>query len=203
MNARPVLYLATANAHKTREMKALLNDCGWDVQPAPAGVADVEENGATFAENARIKALAVAAAVGGVALADDSGLVVDALDGAPGVQSRRWAGEKATDADRIARLLDAMAAVDEPNRNARFVCSVCIAGPTGVLYEGSGAVEGRIARSPRGSSGFGYDPVFLVEDGAETMAELGEDRKNAVSHRGRALRRAAAWLREQSAAAIQ
>jgi XTP/dITP diphosphohydrolase len=203
MSARRVLYLATANAHKVREMMALLADCGWEVRPAPAGVADVAENGATFAENARVKALAVAAAVGGVALADDSGLVVDALDGAPGVRSRRWAGENATDADRIACLLDAMAGVDEPGRNARFVCSVCIAGPAGVLFEGSGSVEGRIARTPRGSNGFGYDPVFLVEDGAETMAELDENRKNAVSHRGRAMRLAAEWLRVQSAAAIQ
>lgn len=190
---RHTLTLATANHHKAREIASALSGCGWEVVPAPPGAAEVEETGATFAENARIKALAVARAVRGVALADDSGLAVDALQGAPGIQSKRWAGENAADAERIARLLAAMEGVPADGRAARFVCAACIAGPDGVLWEGEGVVEGEIAFRPRGSHGFGYDPVFLLPDG-RAMAELDADEKNDVSHRGRAMAAARVWL---------
>lgn len=187
--------LATANAHKVIEMKSLLADCGWNVIAAPAEITDVEETGETFAANARLKAQTVAAAAGAIALADDSGLMVDALDGAPGLHSKRWAGDGATDAERIAKLLSAMEGVPTDRRDGRFVCAVCIAAPGGALWEGAGSVEGTIALSPRGEGGFGYDPVFLFADG-RSMAELTESEKNMVSHRGRAMRAASQWLLE-------
>jgi XTP/dITP diphosphohydrolase len=189
------LILATANAHKAGEMRELLAGCGWETAPAPPDAADVEETGETFAENARLKALAVAKATGFTALADDSGLAVDALGGRPGIRSKRWAGPE--DADRIARLLEALDGVPPGERGAHFVCAACIAGPEGVLWEGVGTVEGHIADAPRGEGGFGYDPVFLLPDG-RTMAELGPAEKNERSHRGRAMRAAAAWLAAQN-----
>jgi XTP/dITP diphosphohydrolase len=191
------LILATANAHKAREMTALLDGCGWEAATAPPEAADVDETGETFAENARLKALAVAEATGKTALADDSGLAVDALDGRPGVHSKRWAGPDAKDADRIAKLLDALQGVPPEARTARFVCAACVASPAGILWEGVGTVEGRVADAPRGQGGFGYDPVFLLPDG-RTMAELDASEKNAVSHRGRAMSAAAAWLAAQN-----
>lgn len=187
------LILATGSAHKANEMRELLEGAGWDILAAPAEALGIEETGETFAENARIKALAAALATGEIALADDSGLCVDALTGGPGVYSHRWAGPDATDADRIAKLLDAMMGMPPNQRSARFECAMCIAGEDGVLWEGRGAVEGRIAEEPRGASGFGYDPVFLLPDG-RTMAELDASEKNAISHRGRAARAAAVWL---------
>jgi XTP/dITP diphosphohydrolase len=203
MPSTPKLVLATANEHKHREMSHLLESSGWDVVTAPQDAVGVEETGASFEENARIKALAAARATSSIALADDSGLVVDALDGAPGVHSRRWAGAAASDADRIAKLLDALHLVPPPSRTARFICSVCIASPNGVLWEGIGTVEGSIAMAPQGVHGFGYDPVFIVDGGDNTMAELDPIRKNAVSHRGRAMALAAHWLREHAESAIQ
>lgn len=193
MTMKKTLVLATGSAHKAREMRELLAGCGREVLPAPPEALDVEENAATFAGNARLKALAAAAATGEIALADDSGLCVDALGGKPGVHSKRWAGSDATDADRIAKLLEALSGVPPEERAARFVCAVCIAAPGRVLWEGTGMVEGRIADDPRGEGGFGYDPVFLLPDG-RTMAEHTEAEKNAVSHRGRAMRLADAWL---------
>lgn len=192
----PRLILATANTHKAGEMQRLLAGCGRAVTAAPPEVVNMEETGETFAANARIKALAAARATGEKTLADDSGLCVDALDGRPGVRSHRWAGPDATDADRIAKLLNALEGVPAERRTARFVCAMCLAAPEGVLWEGEGAVEGRIANAPHGEGGFGYDPVFLLPDG-RSLAELAPDEKNAVSHRGRAARAAAAWLRGQ------
>lgn len=194
-----VLTLATANDHKAREMASILAGYGWEIAPAPAGVAEAPETGDTFAENARIKARAVAAAVGGVALADDSGLAVDALHGEPGVRSRRWAGERATDADRVALLLEALRGVAPERRTARFICAVCIAAPDRVLWEGSGTVEGIITEAPRGANGFGYDPVFEVCGTGRTMAEWTPEEKNAASHRGRALMLARDWMRRAGA----
>jgi XTP/dITP diphosphohydrolase len=191
------LVLATSNPNKAREMREMLDGCGWDIAAAPPDAADVEETGATFEENARLKALAVAKAAGAVALADDSGLAVDALNGAPGIRSRRWAGEDADDSERNARLLEALTSVPSAERTARFVCAACIASPDGVLWEGAGEIHGRVADAPRGHGGFVYDPVFLLPDG-RTMAELSAPEKNAVSHRGRALRAASAWLASQS-----
>lgn len=167
---------------------------GWTVQAAPPEFSDIEETGSTFAENARIKACAVASATGAMTLADDSGLVVDALNGEPGTQSRRWAGEHASDTDRIALLLLRMAGVPDALRTARFVCAACIADTSGALWETSAAVEGIILREPRGNRGFGYDPVFFLPDLGQTLAELDEQGKNAVSHRSLAMRRVLAWL---------
>lgn len=189
------LILATANAHKVREIRALLADCGWDIRPAPAAVSDVPETGSTFAENARIKALAVASACRCIALADDSGLMVDALGGEPGVQSKRWAGDGATDGERIDKLLDALRDIGPSERTARFVCAACVAEPGRILWEGEGCAEGAIAADPVGDGGFGYDPVFYIPEFETTMACLSEQDKNAVSHRGRAMRQAAEWLK--------
>ncbi|NMC81786.1 MAG: RdgB/HAM1 family non-canonical purine NTP pyrophosphatase [Armatimonadetes bacterium] len=188
------LTLATSNAHKIREIRAMFADSGWVVRAAPPELPDIEETGATFAENARIKALAVASATGEMTLADDSGLVVDALNGQPGTQSRRWAGEHASDTDRIALLLQRMADVPDGLRTARFVCAACVADACGALWETSAAVEGIILREPRGNNGFGYDPVFFLPDLGLTMAELDENKKNAVSHRSLAMRQVMTWL---------
>jgi XTP/dITP diphosphohydrolase len=198
MRSREKLILATANTHKVREMRHLLAGCGWDLEAAHGDVADVPETGNTFEENARIKALAVAKATQAVALADDSGLMVDALNGEPGVHSKRWAGAEAEDGDRIAKLLVALHGVPDAKRTAWFVCAACIADANGVLWEGEGRVEGVIALNPVGSGGFGYDPVFYIPECGATMASLTEEEKNAVSHRGRAMFQASAWLKQQS-----
>jgi XTP/dITP diphosphohydrolase len=169
-----------------------------------AAVESPAEDGATFAENARAKALHYARATGRWCLADDSGLVVDALAGAPGVHSARYAAESfppgadraARDAANTAKLLTALADVEEPRRAARFVCHLSLADAQQVLVEATGTVEGRMARQPRGHNGFGYDPVFFLPDRGRTVAELTADEKNAISHRGRALRRFAARLEE-------
>lgn len=190
--------MASANSHKVREMRSLLADCGWGVEAAPPGIADIEETGLTFAENARIKAMAVAAATGNVSLADDSGLIVDALKGEPGVHSKRWAGDQADDGDRIVKLLNALNGVPEALRTARFVCAACIAEPEGVLWEDEGCVEGVIAESPSGAGGFGYDPIFHIPEAGCTMACLSDIEKNAISHRGRAMTLAADWLRSNN-----
>lgn len=181
------LLLATTNAGKRREFRSLL----------PAGVHlvgldDVDlrpppETGATFAENADLKALHGADQSGLLTLADDSGLVVDALGGAPGVRSARFAGEDATDAENRETLLAAMAAVEEGRRGARFVCAVALARPGAVIARAEGVVGGAIGRVPRGGSGFGYDPLFLLADG-RTMAELPPREKNRIGHRAAAYR---------------
>ena len=149
---------------------------------------EVEESGETFEENARIKAQAYARASGLVSLADDSGLEVDALGGAPGVHSARYAGPAATDSDRYRKLLDALTRIPEGQRSARFRCVVAIALPDGAIYTADGSCEGEIGFTPRGEHGFGYDPVFVVQGHAgRTMAELSPDVKNKISHRARAL----------------
>jgi XTP/dITP diphosphohydrolase len=162
-----------------------------------------EETGATFADNARLKALYYARATGQWCLADDSGLVVDALGGAPGVHSARYAAgafppgadRPARDAANIAKLLAAMEGTDDARRTARFVCHLTLADADHVLLEACGAVEGRIARSPRGHNGFGYDPVFLVPEQGRTAAEMPPEEKNRISHRGKAVRQFADLLR--------
>jgi XTP/dITP diphosphohydrolase len=197
--------VASRNPGKVREIRQILGGLGveWagldEVSPPP----EPEENGATFADNARRKALHYARALGRWCLADDSGLEVDALGGAPGVRSARYAEERlvpgadkaARDAANNGKLLAALAGVPDDRRTARFVCHVAMADEKGVLAEAEGAVEGRIGRAPRGDSGFGYDPLFLLADG-RTMAELDAEAKNRISHRGRALRRLAETLRE-------
>jgi XTP/dITP diphosphohydrolase len=185
------LLIATGNAGKIREIRALLDPARWDVvTPAEAGVAGLEvvEDGDTLWENARKKARAYANASGLPALADDSGLEVDALDGAPGVRSARYAGESATDAANRAKLLRALEGVPAAERGARFRAVVALSFPYGPNVRfGEGAVEGRIAMDERGDLGFGYDPVFALPDGRR-MAELSRAEKNAISHRGRAVR---------------
>jgi len=202
MSTRPRLLLATNNPGKAAELRQLLAGCGWDiVTPAEIGLnVQVEEPGQTYAENARIKAVQYARAGGLVALADDSGLEVDALGGRPGPLSARYAGPDRTDRERVEALLEELAGVPEEERTARFRCVIAMADPRGRVALVEGAVEGRIAREPRGESGFGYDPVFLLPERGMTAAELPPDEKNAVSHRGAAARKARAvlerWLHE-------
>ncbi|HWO93781.1 MAG TPA: RdgB/HAM1 family non-canonical purine NTP pyrophosphatase [Dehalococcoidia bacterium] len=200
----PTLLLATNNAGKQREFRELLADCGWElVVPAALRITlDAEENGRTYAENATIKAVAAAKAAKIPALADDSGLEVDALHGAPGLFSERYAGPGATDADRRAKLLRELERVPEPSRTARFRCAIAIAVPEGSAVHVSvheGEVQGVILMHERGEGGFGYDPLFLIPELGRTMAELRPEEKNEVSHRGRAARSACIELRSIAA----
>lgn len=184
------LVLATANQGKLKELRELLaeQDCAV-LSQAEFNVESVEETGLTFIENALLKARHAAEQSGLPAVADDSGLVVDALEGRPGIHSARFAGEDASDADNVALLLEKLDGVPELHRGARFVCAMALlrfpADPVPLICEGSW--QGRIAMSPRGSGGFGYDPVFIAEDG-RTSAELSAAEKNRLSHRGQAVR---------------
>ena len=185
------LLIATHNRGKVREYQALLADLPLQVTYLDEQGIDfeVEETGSTFEENARLKAQAYAAHSGLLTWADDSGLEVDALGGAPGVFSARYGAPAArTDVERYRLLLDQLAATAEADRTARFRCVVALAWPNGRTITTDGACEGRIATAPRGENGFGYDPVFLVKDFdyALTMAELPAEVKNRVSHRARA-----------------
>jgi XTP/dITP diphosphohydrolase len=185
--------LATANPHKVDELRAILAAAGADVvlEPLPAGVAMPEETGATFLANARLKARAVAEATGRTALADDSGLEVDALGGEPGVLSARWAGVAGAGADAAnnAKLLAELAGIHGPNRRARFRCVLVLAAPDRPEVTTQGAIEGFIATEARGPGGFGYDPLFHPEGDARSLAEYAPGEKNRVSHRGQAARR--------------
>ena len=190
------MILASGNRKKLAELKRILEPMGFEVIPKDeAGVTfEPEETGATFEENALIKAQAICVATGEAAVADDSGLCVDALGGAPGVFSARYAGENATDGERIDKLLTELGGVPEEKRSARFVSAVCVCFPDGSWAEARGVCEGGIAFERRGSGGFGYDPVFLV--GEKSFAELTAEEKDAVSHRGNALRALEKKLRE-------
>lgn len=189
------VVLATANRHKAAEIRAIVAGVLGDaveLVPRPADVPAVDETGDTFEENARLKARALVDATGLAALADDSGLEVDALGGAPGVRSARYAGEDATDEQNVARLLDALktaGAVTAGQRRARFRSVVLLAQPDGREIVAAGAVEGTILDAPVGEGGFGYDPVF-APDGADglSFAQLDPVDKHARSHRGKALR---------------
>ena len=184
------LLVATGNPGKLRELRALVAGLPLEVVgPADVGLdLEVDETGDTLEANARLKAVACAAASGLPALADDSGLEVDALGGEPGVRSARWV--PGSDADRVRALLVALEAVPREARTARFRSVVALAWPDGRVETATGTVEGRIASAPRGAGGFGYDPVFLVEDGGldgtRTMAELAAEEKGRLSHRARA-----------------
>jgi XTP/dITP diphosphohydrolase len=184
------IIAATGNRGKLAEMRRVLSPAGINVfSPSEAGVVwQADETGKTFEENAMIKALAVCRAADMPCFADDSGLEVDALGGAPGIYSARWAGRDATDADRIAKLLDAMKDVPDGRRTARFVCAICCVFPGGRTIYSRGECEGVIARAPRGDGGFGYDPVFIENSTGKTFALLSSDEKDSISHRGRALR---------------
>lgn len=184
------ILVATHNAGKRREYAELL--AGLPVQfltlEEAAITLDVEESGLTFEANARLKAEAFAQASSLLTLADDSGLEVEALDGAPGVYSARYAGPGASDADRYRKLLKALDGVPGDARRARFRCVAALCTPEGTLFSAEGICEGRIGFEPRGSHGFGYDPVFVVDGyGEQTMAELPPEIKNQISHRARAL----------------
>ena len=184
------VVLASSNPGKLAELSALLEPAGLRVVSQDAfGVEPPEETGLTFVENALIKARAGCAATGLPALADDSGVVVEALEGAPGVRSARYAGGGASDADNVAKLLDALEGVTPPQRGAAFVCAMVYLrharDPCPIVCEG--IWEGRILDAPRGAGGFGYDPVFFIETLGRTAAELSRAEKNAVSHRGQAL----------------
>ena len=194
---RHPIVLGSRNPGKLRELQAALAHLPVDLSGLdthPDAIVP-EETGETFAENARLKALGLARQLGVWVLADDSGLCVDALGGRPGVQTARYAGPGATDADRIAKLLDELRDVEQPNRGARFVCALALASPDGILLEVEESCRGRIARHPRGENGFGYDPVFLYPDFGATFAEVSDEAKNKVSHRGRAVRALADALR--------
>jgi len=191
------LVLASANPDKAAEIAAILRAAvpGLDLAPRPTGLADVEETGTTLLENARLKAATIAAATGEAAVADDTGLAVDALDGAPGVYSARFAGEDATYADNVAKLLKELDGVAPERRTARFETVALVRWPDGSEVSAYGAVEGMIATGPRGGGGFGYDPIFVpLEGNGRTFAELTPDEKHGLSHRGRAFRALAAEL---------
>ena len=180
--------LASHNKKKMKEMREILSSLGVEViSQAEAGVdLEPEETGITFEENARIKARAIMEASGLPAIADDSGLVVDALGGAPGVYSARYGGEGLSDTDRWKLLLKNMEGKED--RACRFVCVICCALPDGSEVMSRGEVQGVVALAPDGDGGFGYDPVFYLPEKGCTMAQLPAEEKNAISHRGNALR---------------
>lgn len=186
--AKPLrLVVASTNPGKVGEIEEILAGQGIELVPRPSDVPDVAETGTTFEENARLKARALAAVTGLPALADDSGLEVTALAGRPGVQSARYAGERATDAENVALLLDELR--NRADRSARFATVVVLRWPDGAELVAHGTVEGAIAPEGRGTGGFGYDPVFVPDEGdGRTFAELRPAEKHVVSHRGRALR---------------
>lgn len=193
------LLIATRNAHKVQELAQILAGVPVVLRSlADEGISDeVAETGATYAENAVLKATTYARLSGMLSLADDSGLEVDCLGGEPGLRSARYAGEGASNQDRIAKLLRNLEGVPWERRKARFVCVIAIADPDGptVLFEGT--CEGIIALEPKGEGGFGYDPVFYMPEFGCTMAELSEEVKNRVSHRARAALAAVPFLRER------
>lgn len=194
MTPAPRLVLATANNHKVEELREILGAAvpGFDtagiVGIAELGLSAPVEDGVTFAENALLKARAVVEATGLPAVADDSGLCVDVLGGAPGVFSARWAGSHGDDSANLALLLDQLADVPAHHRRARFRCAAALVAPGGEEYVEEAEVVGALVDRPHGTGGFGYDPIFQPEGYARTMAELTPAEKNAISHRGRAFR---------------
>lgn len=192
------LLLATKNRAKVKEYSKLLHGIPYEiVSLEDVGIdEDVEESGKTFEENAAIKAKTCAKLSGLIAIADDSGLEVDALGGEPGVRSARYAGEGATDKKRIDYLLDKMRNISSGQRTARFRCVIAIATPAGEVKLCEGKCDGVITSEPKGENGFGYDPVFYLPDHEMTMAELSMDEKNKISHRGKAAAKARRLLQK-------
>jgi XTP/dITP diphosphohydrolase len=194
------IVLATRNAHKVSELHSILGDLVGELALEIVGMdefpylADVVESGVTFAENATLKAVAVAEATGLPALADDSGLTVEVLGGAPGVFSARWAGAHGQDQANLELLLAQLRDVPDGRRAAAFVCAAALALPDGAIVVREGRMPGTLAREPRGDNGFGYDPILVVEGDSRTAAELSPEDKNAISHRGKAFRALAADL---------
>jgi len=192
------LIIATRNRHKTAEMAAMLGP-EWVVEDLTGrgDLPEPEEHGKTFEENAAIKAVAASRVLKGLVLADDSGLEVDALDGAPGIRSARYAGEKATDEENREKILKELARLNhvaEEPMTARFRCAMAVAEEGKVLGTFGGQVEGRIVLAEAGTGGFGYDPLFIPDGFEQTFAELDPKAKNQVSHRARAMEQAIAWL---------
>jgi len=190
------LLIASANAHKVAEIAQLLAELPWNIKCLSdfPSVDVPPEHGSTFEQNAREKAHYYSACFGVPCVADDSGLAVDALNGAPGVHSARYAGKVSSDAQNTAKLLAAMADVPEGRRRARFICCAVLVRPDGSSHLEEGVVEGRIAAGPRGRSGFGYDPVFIPEGYDRTFAELGPEIKQSISHRARAFAKLREYL---------
>lgn len=195
------LYLASGNAHKVAEMNALAQAGGLAVEivsaKAVGGMPAVVEDAGTFTGNARKKALALKAVLPADAwvLADDSGLCVDVLGGGPGVESAYYAGPQGDGAANLRKLVDVMRGVPAGKRGAHFVCVLLMAGPGGAEEVFEGRCDGRLCDTPQGGAGFGYDPLFVPDGQAKTFAELGDEVKNTLSHRGRAWAKLAAWLR--------
>jgi XTP/dITP diphosphohydrolase len=198
------LAIASRNAHKLRELGRVCGD--WPVEwltvenHDPAAFPQVEETGASYVENALLKAVQVSSALGVPAIADDSGIEVDALGGAPGYRSARYAGEHATDEQNLDALLRAVRGVPSGGRTARYRCIAAIAWPDGRTEHAEGICEGALVSKRRGARGFGYDPVFIPAGWDETMAELSDEQKDRISHRGRAFRALAAALGEARSA---
>lgn len=184
--------IATHNKHKLQELQRILTPLG--IEAVTADLSEVEETGTTFAENACLKAKAACKETGLPAVADDSGLEVDALDGRPGVYSARYAGEGATDAQRIEKLLGELSEVPAEKRGARFVSAICCVFPNGDILRAEGDCPGSIAFASAGEDGFGYDPIFLC--GEKTFAQMTAAEKDAVSHRGKALEKFNLILKE-------
>lgn len=199
------IVLASRNRKKIKELKKIIEDCGIAAPASSVHIltpddfpmcGDVEEDGVTFEQNAVKKAEHILKCSGLAAIADDSGLEVDALDGAPGVFSARYAGEPSDDLANLEKVLNDMKNVPDDKRTARFVCCIALATERGVKTF-SGYVEGRIGTGPRGHNGFGYDPVFYPEGHDRTFAEMSDDEKNSMSHRGRALKKLQEYIREK------
>ena len=195
MKGRRRILVASTNPGKIGELRAMLDlDVEWVGLGDFPNIKEIKEDGATFAENARKKALGYAKATGLWTIADDSGLVVDALGGDPGVKSSRFSGardkdRKVVDRKNIGKLLNLLKGIPKEKRTARFVCCLCLAGPQEVLAETQGVLEGVIADKPAGENGFGYDPIFFVPHLKKTVAQLTSEEKNAISHRGNAIRK--------------
>lgn len=198
------LAIASRNEHKLRELARICGD--WPVRwltvenHDPSAFPDVDETGASYLENALLKASQVSAAIGVPAIADDSGIEVDALGGAPGHRSARYAGEHATDDENLDALLRAVRGVPSGGRTARYRCIAAIAWPDGRAEHAEGVCEGALISKPRGARGFGYDPIFIPAGWDTTMAELADEQKDRISHRGRAFRALAEMLGDASPA---
>jgi XTP/dITP diphosphohydrolase len=190
------LLLATRNPHKVAELQQMLDGKGWQVVMLSdfKDMPDVEEDGATFEDNARKKARSAARRAKMWTLAEDAGLEVDALKGEPGVHSARYCGEGASDADRMRKVLNRIIAVPDEHRTARFRCVMCLVDPAGNETCFEGRCDGRISHHVRGSAGFGYDPIFMPDGHGRTFGELGQSTKSRISHRARAMRQVIAFL---------
>ena len=182
------ISFASGNLGKVREIRAILAPAGFDVVPPPPEWIAPEETGSTYLDNAYLKAASLVALTGGPALADDSGIEVDALGGLPGVRSARFAGDDATDQKNLAKMIESIASVPDNERTARYRCVAVLLQPHGARAVSEGTVEGMLIAEPRGSNGFGYDPIFLAAGEHRTMAEMEPSEKDAISHRGAAFR---------------